>query len=69
MTSSTTSSIPPEEARLAGILGTAPEEALPAAILGTIKCQYLHVFTLDLYACDLVYGCYDVYGCDEYYDV
>jgi hypothetical protein len=69
MTSSTTSSIAPEEARPAAILGTAPEKARPAAILGTTKRRCLHVVTLDLYGRDLVYGCYVVYGCDEYCDV
>jgi hypothetical protein len=50
MTSSTTSSIAPEEARPAAILGTAlKEEARLAAIFGTTKCRCLHVFTLDLY--------------------
>jgi hypothetical protein len=44
-----TSSIAPEEARSAVILGTtAKEEARLAAILGTTKCQCFHVFTLDL---------------------
>jgi hypothetical protein len=56
MTSLTTSSITSEEARL-------------AVILGITKHRYLHVFTLDLYRRDLVYGCYVVYECDEYYDV
>jgi hypothetical protein len=51
------------------MLGTASEEVRPAAILGTNKRRCLHVFTLDLYRCDLVYGCYVVYGCDEYCDV
>jgi hypothetical protein len=69
MTSSTTSSIAPEEARSVAILGTAPEKARPVAILGTTKRRCLHVFTLDLYGHDLVYGCYVVYGCDEYCDV
>jgi hypothetical protein len=69
MTSSTTSSIAPEEARPAAILGTALEEARPVAILGTTKRRCLHVVTLDLYGRDLVYGCYVVYGCDEYCDV
>jgi hypothetical protein len=39
----------------------APEEARPAAILGTTKRRCLHVFTLDFYERDLVYGCYVVY--------
>jgi hypothetical protein len=69
MTSSTTSSIALEEAEPVAILGTAPEEARPTAIIGTTKRQCLHVFTLNLYECDLVYGCYVVYGCDEYYKV
>jgi hypothetical protein len=45
-TSSTTSSIAPEEARPVVILGIASEEAQPAAILGTTKRRCLHVFTL-----------------------
>jgi hypothetical protein len=49
MTSSTNSSIAPEEARPVVILSTTPEEeARLAAILGTTKCRCLHVFTLDL---------------------
>jgi hypothetical protein len=56
MTSSTTSSITLEEAR-------------PAMILGTTKRRCLHLFALDLYGRDLVYGCHVVYGCDEYCDV
>jgi hypothetical protein len=49
-TSSTTSSIAPEEARSAVILGTVPEnEAQLAVILGTTKCRCMHVFTLNLY--------------------
>jgi hypothetical protein len=60
-TSSTTISIAPEEARPAAILGTAPKEARPTAILGTTKRRCLHVFTLDFYGRDLVYGCYVVY--------
>jgi hypothetical protein len=61
MTSSTTSSIALEEAWLTAILGIALVEARSTAILGTTKRRYLHVFTLDLYGCDLVYGCYVVY--------
>jgi hypothetical protein len=74
MISSTTFSIAPEEARPAAILssapeeaqpavilGTAPKEARPAAILSTTKRRCLHVFTLDFYGRDLVYGCYVVY--------
>jgi hypothetical protein len=60
-TSSITSSIASDEARPAAILGTALEEARPAVILGTTKYRCLHVFTLDLYGRDLVYGCYAVY--------
>jgi hypothetical protein len=56
-TSSITSSIVQEEARSTTILGI----ARPMAILGTTKRQCLHVFTLDLYGRDLVYGCYVVY--------
>jgi hypothetical protein len=48
-TSSTASSIAPEEARSAAILSTVPEdEAQLAVILGTTKCRCMHVFTLDL---------------------
>jgi hypothetical protein len=74
MTSLTISSIAQEEARSAAILGTALEEARsaailstaleeprPMAILGTTKRRCLHVFTLDLYGHNLVYGCYVVY--------
>jgi hypothetical protein len=49
MTSSTSSSIAPEEARSAVILGTTlEEEARLVAIHGTTKCQCCHVFTLNL---------------------
>jgi hypothetical protein len=51
------------------ILGTAPEEARPAAIPGTTKSRYLHVFTLDLYGRDLVYGRMLYCVCDKYCDV
>jgi hypothetical protein len=52
MTSSTSSSISPEEARPTVTLGTTPEEeAWLAAILGTTKCRCLHVFTLDMWSC------------------
>jgi hypothetical protein len=56
MTSSTTSSIAPEEAR-------------PAVNHGTTKRRCLHLFALDLYERDPVYGCDVVYGCDEYCDI
>jgi hypothetical protein len=48
-------------ARPAAILGTALEEVRLAPILGTTKHRCLHVFTMDIYECDLVYGCYVVY--------
>jgi hypothetical protein len=48
-TLSTTSSIAPEEAQLATILGTTPEEeARLAVILSTTKCRCFYVFTLHL---------------------
>jgi hypothetical protein len=68
-TSSTTSSIAPEDARSVAILGATLEEARPAAIIGTTKRRCLYVFTLDLYGHDLVYGCYVMYGCDEYCEI
>jgi hypothetical protein len=70
-TSSTTSSIAPEDSRsvAVAILGATPKEARPAAIIGTTKRRCLYVFTLDLYRHDLVYGCYVMYGCDEYCEI
>jgi hypothetical protein len=45
MTSSTTSSIAPEEAQPVAILGTTPEEeARLAVILDTTKCRCLHLY-------------------------
>jgi hypothetical protein len=64
MTSSTISSIAPEEARPAVILGTTLEEEVRlAAILGTTKCQCLHVFTLDLYVYMDLWSCLWILYC------
>jgi hypothetical protein len=50
MTSSTTSSITPEEAQPVAMLGTTlEEEARLTVILGTTKCRCLHVFTLNVH--------------------
>jgi hypothetical protein len=58
MTLSTTSSIAPEEAWSAMILGTAPEEeARPAVIFGTTKRWCFHVFTLDLFVYMDLWSC------------
>jgi hypothetical protein len=61
MTSSTTSSIAPEEARSATILGTTLEEvARLAVILGTTKCRCFFVFTLHfvILSMDIMLGVY-----------
>jgi hypothetical protein len=63
MTSSTTFSKAPKEARPVVILGTTIEEAWLTVILGTTKWQCLHMFTLDLYVHIDLWSCLWILCC------